>query len=85
MSTGVSLHFVARCGEEAAIAAVVERNATTICIILASLLARRKVSFFGPRQVELALVHVAFLSDFPTQFFHYRRVRTGAGPCVLAL
>jgi len=77
-SSGASLRFVARCGEEAAIAVVVERNAMTMCIILARLLAFRKVSFVLPPEIDLALGRVTFLSEFPTQFFHYRRLRTGA-------
>jgi len=60
--TGASLGLLARCGELAAHPMGVERNALTLCFILARLLARRKVSCFAPRQPDLALGCVAFLS-----------------------
>jgi len=68
--TGASLRFIACCGEAAARPVVVKRNALTACIVLALLLARRKVSFCAPPQEDLALVHVTFLSEQPRQVFH---------------
>jgi len=87
VSTGARPRLLARCAEEVArLPAVVERNTMTSCIILASLLARRKVRCFGLRQIDLALADVAFLSNLPLEcFLDHRRVRTGGRPRVLAL
>jgi len=61
---GVITHFVALCGEEGALSlASVERNALTMCIILARTLARVKVSLCAVRQIDLALGHVALLAN----------------------
>ena len=53
---------LALCGEEAAPPVVVERNALTLWVVLARLLARLKVGLFGTLQVDLAFVMVAFLA-----------------------